>query len=74
MVPSLRDAPDRKKRIIGLIDHHVTRKEPFSNAGDELLMLVKLGVGHEGTIQPPAFAKRSHTFECRTWETIFIYI
>lgn len=22
MVPSLRDAPDRKKRIIGLIDHH----------------------------------------------------
>ena len=23
MVPSLRDAPDRKKRIIGLIDHHV---------------------------------------------------
>ena len=25
MVPSLRDAPDRKKRIIGLIDHHVTR-------------------------------------------------
>lgn len=37
-------------------------------------MLVKLGVGHEGTIQPPAFAKRSHTFECRTWETIYIYI
>ena len=36
MVPSLRDAPDRKKRIIGLIDHHVTRKQPFSNACDEL--------------------------------------
>ena len=33
MVPSLRDAPDRKKRIIGLIDHHVTwgQGSKFSN-------------------------------------------